>query len=92
MEVIGIDVSKEHLDLAVLDHGGMVLNEQRVANDGKALGKLIKAMTPNQQKLVDYMGKNDRIVLIVSQFSFEIVYPCTVCYLFSTRPVSNTPL
>jgi len=44
MEVIGIDVSKEHLDLAVLDHGGMVLNEQRVANDGKALGKLIKAM------------------------------------------------
>lgn len=27
-------------------------------------GKLIKAMTPNQQKLVDYMGKNDMVFAI----------------------------
>lgn len=44
MKVIGIDVSKEHLDLAILDQGGLVLREERVANDGKSLSKLIKAM------------------------------------------------
>ena len=27
-------------------------------------GKLIKAMTPNQQKLVDYMGKNDMVFAV----------------------------
>ncbi len=44
MEVIGIDVSKEHLDIALLDPQGIVLGEQRVANDGKALSRLLKSM------------------------------------------------
>ncbi len=44
MEVIGIDVSKEHLDLAVLGQDGAVLLEERVANDGKALARLIKSL------------------------------------------------
>jgi len=44
MEVIGIDVSKEHLDVAMLDPACKVLLEQRVANDGKALGRLLRSM------------------------------------------------
>lgn len=44
-------------------------NVEQMNPDDKILvhglgGKLIKAMTPNQQKLVDYMGKNDMVFAV----------------------------
>ncbi|ESU25042.1 PhoH family protein [Flavobacterium enshiense DK69] len=44
-------------------------DEQRMADHDKILvhglgGKLIKAMTPNQQKLVDYVAKNDMVFAV----------------------------
>lgn len=48
MEAIGIDVSKEHLDVAVLDGHGTVVCEQRVKNEGKALAKLLKGLRERQ--------------------------------------------
>lgn len=41
MSVIGIDVSKPHLDVVLLDEQGKAVDEQRVVNESKALGKLI---------------------------------------------------
>ena len=43
--------------------------EQRMPDSDKILvhgigGKLIKAMTPNQQKLVDYVAKNDMVFAV----------------------------
>jgi len=42
---IGIDVSKEHLDVALLDQEGMVLENERIDNERKAIGKLWKSWT-----------------------------------------------
>lgn len=44
MELIGIDVSKEHLDLAFLDQQGELVQEERVANDVRALTKLLRGL------------------------------------------------
>jgi transposase len=43
MKVIGIDVSKPHLDVAVLDENGSVLQEERIANKAAALRKFLRS-------------------------------------------------
>lgn len=49
-------------------HGDNSTMEQMSPNDKILVhglgGKLIKALTPNQQKLVDYMGKNDMVFAV----------------------------
>jgi transposase len=55
MEAIGIDVSKDHLDVAVLDDHGTVICERRVKNEGKALAKLLTGLRERQMLGDDHL-------------------------------------
>ena len=48
MKVIGIDVSKLHLDLALLDQDGKVLQEAHISNKASCLRKLLRSWIKGQ--------------------------------------------
>lgn len=72
METIGIDVSKEHLDVVVLDGHGTMVCEQRVKNEVKALSKLLQGMQDRQ-----VLG-NDHLVCMeaTGHYGYRAIVAC----------------